>query len=152
VCSRVRLAGLALAIRTVALGGWKAGRVGIAPAPLSFRALASRANCSEQIDLTFEHVHRQSFGECIARSAVLGFEGANEREGLRRDAQARLRPEIEGLRSDLSIRQHRQPTVAPGDPISLLEPIGSPAMCTHLARAAAASVSSPPGRRYTRRR
>ena len=40
-----------------------------------------------------------SLGECIACSAVLGFEGANEREGLRRDAQARLRPEIEGLRA-----------------------------------------------------
>jgi hypothetical protein len=69
--------------------------------------------------LNFEHVHRQSFGECIARSAVLDFEGANEREGLRRDAQMRLRPEIEGLRSDLSIRQHRQPPVAPSDPISV---------------------------------
>ena len=43
VYSRVRLAGLALAIRTVALGGPKAAPVGIAPAPLSFRALASRA-------------------------------------------------------------------------------------------------------------
>ena len=43
VYSRVRLAGLALAIRTVALSGPKAAPVGIAPAPLSFRALASRA-------------------------------------------------------------------------------------------------------------
>jgi hypothetical protein len=30
----------------------------------------------------------------LAHSAVLDFEGANEREGPRRDAQMRLRPEI----------------------------------------------------------
>ena len=79
-------------IRTVALGGRKAAPVGIAPAPLSFRALASRAKLFRTIwPSNFEHVHRQSFGECTARSSVLDFEGANEREGLRCDAQARLR-------------------------------------------------------------
>ena len=81
-----------------------------------------------KLALNFEHVHRQSFGECIARSAVLDFEGANERENLRRDAQMRLRPEIEGLRSDLSIRQHRQPPVrAPATRSALRGPIGLPA-------------------------
>jgi hypothetical protein len=75
VSSRVRLAGLALAIRTVAWGGPKADPFGIAPAPLSFRALASRAKLSgANWALNFEHVHRQSFDECIARSAVLDFE------------------------------------------------------------------------------
>ena len=79
-----------------------------------------------KLALNFEHVHRQSFGECIVRSAVLEFEGANERQGLRRDAQTRLRPEIEGLRSDLSIRQDRQPQSRPASRSALLGPIGSP--------------------------
>ena len=54
------LAGLALAIRTVALGGRKAAPVEIAPAPLSFRALASKAKLFGAIALNFEHIHRQT--------------------------------------------------------------------------------------------
>jgi hypothetical protein len=40
-----------------------------------------------KLALNFEHVHRQSFGNCIARSVVVDFEGPNEREGLRGDAR-----------------------------------------------------------------
>ena len=43
--SRVRLAGVALAIRTVALGGRKAAPVGIAPAPLRPEASAATPKC-----------------------------------------------------------------------------------------------------------
>ena len=72
--SRVRLAGLALAIRTVALGGRKAAPVGIAPAPLSFRALASGAKLFGQIGRSTSSMFiARGFGECIARSAVLDF-------------------------------------------------------------------------------
>jgi hypothetical protein len=102
VYSRVRLAGLALAIRTVALGGPKAAPVGIAPAPLSFRAphLQAGPNCSEQIGLQLRACSSPELWRMHCPLGVLDLEGANEREGLRRDAQTRLRPEIEGLRSD----------------------------------------------------
>ena len=105
---------------TVALGGPKAAPVGIAPAPLSFRALASRAKL-------FGANWPSTSSMFIARElrrmhCPLGRLGLRARQRARRPAprrQTRLRPEIEGLRSDLSIRQHRQPPLAPGDPINV---------------------------------
>jgi hypothetical protein len=70
------VAGLALAISILAWGGRKAAPVGIAPAPLSFRAPASRTKLFGANWLNFEHVP-------IARSAVLDCEGPDERNGRR---------------------------------------------------------------------
>ena len=116
--SRVRLAGLALAIRTLALGGPKAAPVGIAPAPHRFTRTCKQGQLFGAIALQLHaRYRRRSFGaNALSRSAVLDSEGSNECEGL---------------------RQHRQPPVAATGTNSLAP------RCAH--GAAAASVPSPQG-------
>lgn len=114
--SRVRLAGLALAICTLALGGPKAAPVGIAPAPHRFTRTCKQGQLFGAINFTRVIAGGAVGANALSRSAVLDSEGSNECEGL---------------------CQHRQPPVAATGTNSLAP------RCAH--GAAAASVPSPQG-------
>jgi hypothetical protein len=121
-----RPAGLALAIRILAWGGRKT-------APLEWRRLRSASahlqagrNCSDKLAVQLRACSSPELRQLHCPLGGRGLRGAQRARRPARRRQTRLHPEIEGLRSDLSIRQHRQALVTPGDAISP-GPIGSPA-------------------------
>ena len=118
-----RPAGLALAIRILAWGGRKT-------APLEWRRLRSASahlqagrNCSDKLAIQLRACSSPELRQLHWRSWTS--RGPTSAKACAATPDA-FHPEIEGLRSDLSIRQHRQALVTPGDAISL-GPIGSPA-------------------------
>ena len=98
--SRVRLAGLALAIRTVALGGPKAAPVGSAGSAQP-PALEQGQILRSKLALNVEYVHRQR-ASANASPTQSWTSTATIAKACAGTPRRRLRPE--GLRSDLSIR------------------------------------------------